>query len=655
MQLRHTLLALPLLAVLACDGSIGGGKFEEGKPDEPGLGIVGGTADVNHPYVVGVGDNFGAFCTGTVISTRTVITAGHCFGGIRKIFLGPNVNGQTINVVQEIRHPGYSNSTLTNDLAILKLGQDFPFPPAPLLRETMSNTPTYIGPNFTFVGYGNSSSSGGFGLKRSVTFPIAAVGPANVGGTPGSIDSTMFYYRVPGENTCNGDSGGPAFIVRGGVERHAGVTSFGDGPCTFDGVNNRTDNPAITSFIQPHIDQFEPGNPCKNDGQCNASCGAFDPDCAANHCGADGECSYACAQPIDPDCTDVLNSSSRCNDEDGLCNPNCSGGDDDCQGLSTPVCGDEVVDPGEECDDGNNSNGDGCSANCQIEEPDQECGNGDLEPGEECDDGNNSNGDGCSSSCTLEGSQGSFVGSSSDTPISIPDNNSAGITSTIHVPAGIVANKVIIDILITHTYRGDLIVTLTAPNGQEAIITNRQGGSADNVSGSMELTSQFTLPMNAAGAWTLRVSDRARLDTGSLVSWTLRLNGDGSTTPPPSGGTFIGENNNSASIPDNNSTGRTSTINVSGVSNVTSVQVALDIDHTWRGDLEVTLTNPQGVTRTVIARTNPGDSTDDIVGVFNVTGFSGNGNGTWTLRVRDLARFDTGTLRSWGLALNTSF
>ena len=48
------------------------------------------------------------------------------------------------------------------------------------------------------------------------------------------------------------------------------------------------------------------------------------------------------------------------------------------------ACGDGTVDPGEQCDDGNLVNGDGCDANCQSEEP-AECGNGVLEGGEECD------------------------------------------------------------------------------------------------------------------------------------------------------------------------------------------------------------------------------------------------------------------------------
>ena len=34
-----------------------------------------------------------------------------------------------------------------------------------------------------------------------------------------------------------------------------------------------------------------------------------------------------------------------------------------------PFCGDGKIDPGEECDDGNNENGDGCNANCMLELP----------------------------------------------------------------------------------------------------------------------------------------------------------------------------------------------------------------------------------------------------------------------------------------------
>jgi cysteine-rich repeat protein len=67
----------------------------------------------------------------------------------------------------------------------------------------------------------------------------------------------------------------------------------------------------------------------------------------------------------------------------------------------TAVCSNGVLEPGEQCDDGNATGGDGCSATCQLE-PMAACGNGVLEAGEQCDDGNVTNGDGCSVTCQLE-------------------------------------------------------------------------------------------------------------------------------------------------------------------------------------------------------------------------------------------------------------
>ncbi|MFC1788008.1 IPT/TIG domain-containing protein [Patescibacteria group bacterium] len=90
-----------------------------------------------------------------------------------------------------------------------------------------------------------------------------------------------------------------------------------------------------------------------------------------------------------------------------------------------PVCGDGdddadnngMQDDGEDCDDGNTIDGDGCSSNCLIEGNEAEtCGNGTYQPNlfEECDDGNRSNGDGCSSKCTNEGAVGGVRDCSDD-------------------------------------------------------------------------------------------------------------------------------------------------------------------------------------------------------------------------------------------------
>lgn len=72
-----------------------------------------------------------------------------------------------------------------------------------------------------------------------------------------------------------------------------------------------------------------------------------------------------------------------------------------CSACAPPVCGNAILEPGEQCDDGNVQSNDGCDANCAIENA--ICGNGDVEQGEECDDDNTTSGDGCSSSCQFEG------------------------------------------------------------------------------------------------------------------------------------------------------------------------------------------------------------------------------------------------------------
>src|SRR5262245_33144671 len=61
------------------------------------------------------------------------------------------------------------------------------------------------------------------------------------------------------------------------------------------------------------------------------------------------------------------------------------------------VCGNGRLEPGEECDDGNAIDGDGCHHDCTLEA----CGDGVVVAGEECDDGNAIDGDGCDHNCTL--------------------------------------------------------------------------------------------------------------------------------------------------------------------------------------------------------------------------------------------------------------
>ena len=93
---------------------------------------------------------------------------------------------------------------------------------------------------------------------------------------------------------------------------------------------------------------------------------------------------------------------SALNEADGL-QQDCDLFDNGVMDGSCPFCGNDVIDLGEECDDGNPDTCDGCSPTCQLEAG-LACGDGIQNAlcGEECDDTNTLNGDGCSSLCLNE-------------------------------------------------------------------------------------------------------------------------------------------------------------------------------------------------------------------------------------------------------------
>ncbi|MFC8894818.1 M28 family metallopeptidase [Streptomyces cinereoruber] len=103
--------------------------------------------------------------------------------------------------------------------------------------------------------------------------------------------------------------------------------------------------------------------------------------------------------------------------------------------------------------------------------------------------------------------------------VSIPDNGAA-VTSTVNV-TGVTGNapgNLSVGVDIVHTYRGDLIVDLVAPDGSVYSLSNRAGGSADNIVQTFTVNASSEV---ANGAWKLRVQDRASYDTGYINGFKL--------------------------------------------------------------------------------------------------------------------------------------
>jgi Zn-dependent metalloprotease len=113
---------------------------------------------------------------------------------------------------------------------------------------------------------------------------------------------------------------------------------------------------------------------------------------------------------------------------------------------------------------------------------------------------------------------------STDVPKAIPDNNATGITSVLPVTGNGAVGSLSLSLNITHRFRGDLVVTLIAPDGTSFIVRNRQGGSADNIIINNMAITTFN-GRTAAGNWQLQVQDRAAANVGTLNSWSLNIVG----------------------------------------------------------------------------------------------------------------------------------
>ncbi|MEU4466652.1 S8 family serine peptidase [Streptomyces sp. NPDC024017] len=108
---------------------------------------------------------------------------------------------------------------------------------------------------------------------------------------------------------------------------------------------------------------------------------------------------------------------------------------------------------------------------------------------------------------------------SSTTAVAIPDAGAA-IESPISVTgrSGNAPSALQVDVDITHTYRGDLVIDLVAPDGSAYRLKSAASDSADNVNTTYTVNASSE---SANGTWKLRVQDTAAQDTGTLNGWKL--------------------------------------------------------------------------------------------------------------------------------------
>lgn len=121
----------------------------------------------------------------------------------------------------------------------------------------------------------------------------------------------------------------------------------------------------------------------------------------------------------------------------------------------------------------------------------------------------------------VSGSGGSTGGTTftSTSAVAVPDNGTIESPITVSGRTGNAPSALQVGVDITHTYRGDLVIDLVAPDGSTYRLKSASSSdSADNVNTTYSVNASAEV---ANGTWKLRVQDTAAQDTGTLNSWKL--------------------------------------------------------------------------------------------------------------------------------------
>jgi subtilisin-like proprotein convertase family protein/secreted trypsin-like serine protease len=553
--------------------------------DDIGPEVVGGTpaAQGEFPWVV----HLSMGCGGSFIREDIILTAAHCVSGTgNNTSITVEYGNVNLGSGTTIRsNYVHDSGSVGNDWALIRLQSKV----AGAALLPLGNTSHDTG-DFTIMGWG-ATSEGGSGSNRllKATVPFVADDTCDdyYGSRLNKTTEICAGFPEGGTDTCQGDSGGPMVKNTGSGYVQVGIVSWGDGCARPDAYGIYAQVSYFASAINAKAEELSPG-------------------------GSPG--GVTVANPGSQTST-VGTAVNRTNSASGGTAPYTWSATGLPAGLSISASTGTIT--GTPTTAG--------SSNVTVTATD-------------------------SSSPALTGSasftwtvnptgDGSCAAQTNGTDFAIADNATVESPITLSDCTGAASATAKVAVNIQHTYIGDLKVDLVAPDGSVYVLHNRAGGSADNINTTytVDLSSE-----TANGTWKLRVNDNASQDTGKIDTWTLDAGGGG-TTPTCAAQT----NGTDFAIADNATV--ESPITIAGCTGTASAtaKVAVNIQHTYIGDLKVDLVAPDGSIYVLHNRT--GGSADNINATYTVNLSAEAANGTWKLRVNDNASQDVGKIDTWTL------
>ena len=104
-------------------------------------------------------------------------------------------------------------------------------------------------------------------------------------------------------------------------------------------------------------------------------------------------------------------------------------------------------------------------------------------------------------------------------------------------------------------------------------------------------------------------------------------------------------------IPDNSGSPVNVSVNITEPLHLENIDIFVDIDHTFRGDLEIILTSPSGMQSVLSEKHEDANNNYADWRFSTVQHWGEESRGEWTLSLEDQGNNDVGTLNEWGLVL----